>query len=234
MRIHYFRPASVDPETLEELWNFYSQYAQFVDKHIWKKFLFESDQIVTIRDKDHSIKGCSTIIEHIVRWKKRRYGLIYTGLTSYHPEFRGKQFTQRVGFQSFLKFKLKHPFTPAYWLVFSSTYKSYLLVSRNFFTFWPSQRENFPERESFLIRDIMEKRFHQDWNPETGIIPGHGQLCFYEEPRNSSTSTTNSDIDFFHKKNPGIKQGDAVVCIAPLSLRNWMKIMLRALRSVIF
>lgn len=234
MRIHYFRPESLDPKTLEELWNFYSQYAQFVNKDVWQKFLFESDQIVTIQGKDHSIKGCGTITQHIAHWKKRHYGLIYTGITAYHPELRGKRYTQRIGFQSFLKFKLKHPFTPAYWLFFASTYKSYLLMSRNFSTFWPSQKENFPERENFLIRDIMEKRFHQDWNPETGIIPGHGQLCFYEEPHNSSTSQANTDIDFFHKKKLDIKQGDAVVCIAPLSLSNWIKIMLRYLRSMIF
>jgi hypothetical protein len=150
-------------------------------------------------------------------------------MTAYHPELRGKNLTQRIGFRSFLRFKLKNLFVPTYWLFFAGTYKSYLLMSRNFSKFWPSQQSRFPEKEYHLIQDIMQNRFHQDWNANTGVLSGQGGLHFYEGINSGKIPKGDPNADFFYQQNPGVAQGDALICIAPLSLQNWFKIVGRSL-----
>lgn len=232
IKIHYSKALSLNTNTVGEIWNFYNQYIHFVDKALWHKFLFESDQVFVIRDKNNAIQGCGTIAQHIVHWKNKKYGILYTGITAYHPEFRGKNLTQRIGFRSFLRFKLKNLFVPVYWLFFAGTYKSYLLMSRNFSKFWPSQQSRFPEKERHLIQDIMQNRFHQDWNANTGVLSGQGGLHFYEGINSGKIPKGDPNADFFYQQNPGVAQGDALICIAPLSLRNWFKIVGRSLWTV--
>lgn len=229
MKINYFKPSHLDAHTIDEIWNFYSQHIRFADQSLWRKFLFDSDEIFIVRDRNNCIQGCGTLSHHVVRWKKRRYGILYTGITAYHPEFRGKNLTQKIGFRSFLRFKFKNLFLPTYWLFFSGTYKSYLLLSRNFYEFWPRKNAYFPEREKHLIQDLMQNRFHQDWNSETGVLYGQRQLSFSEGSNPTHIPAGDANVDFFRKQNPGVDQGDALICIAPLSLFNWAKIVGRCL-----
>lgn len=57
------------------------------------------------------------------------------------------------------------------WLFTASTYKSYLLMSRNSSTYWLRPEARWPMRERVIVDDVMRKTGEGGLDRETGVIP---------------------------------------------------------------
>ena len=86
---------------------------------------------------------------------------------------------------------------------------------------FPRAGRRFPPRESAYVEQVLE-RIGSQWNPATGVI-ARGGVSFYREGRVDKEDVNQSDPDiaFYITANPGQAEGDSLVCLAPLTLRNF-------------
>jgi hypothetical protein len=145
--------------------------------------------------------------------------------------WRGRNLLQKLGFRTFLRERLRHPLRPIYWFFDTFSYKSYLLLPRNFRTYWPRHDRPTPPAQAALIDALAGKVYGPAWRPDRGIVVRSGQKRLRETAaplvlaRDSDPALT-----FFPRANPGHAEGDMLVCLCPLDLANWLSLAARAMR----
>src|SRR6185436_8055249 len=110
-------------------------FSRFVarDRSAFEANLFGAGELARYRDADGRLRG---FIVNSLCFEGGRI-VIYTLYAAFDPEVRGSNLSQREGLRWFIRSKLAHPFTPCAWMFTASTYKSYLLLPRNFVEYWP-------------------------------------------------------------------------------------------------
>jgi hypothetical protein len=105
------------------------------------------------------------------------------------------------------------------WFLISEGYKTYLLLSRNFLTFWPRRGVDTPPWARDLIVTLARRRFGDALDegaldlrfrgahdrPKAGVAPVEGEL--------------DPGIRFFVEANPGHAEGDELCCLGVLDAR---------------
>jgi hypothetical protein len=142
------------------------------------------------------------------------------------PQVRGCNLIHRVGGGSFLRYRARHPTRPVYWLFTASTFHSYLLLVRNFETFWPRAGVPWPTRERVLIEAAMRRVDDPAWDPEAGVLRRNGASRYREgvvddEPGILQHPVLGPAVRFYREQNPRQVEGDSLVCLCPLSAANW-------------
>src|SRR6185437_1304710 len=168
--------------------------------------------------------GAVDVIE--VEHEGQTHALLYTHWAAYDPEVRGSNLTQHVGVRCFLRYRARHPLRPVYWLFTASTFHSYLLLVKNFASFWPRQGEAFPPREHAIVEAAMRALDDPSWDPASGVLRRKGASRYREgvvddDPRVLDHPVVGAAVRFYRERNPGQVEGDSLVCVCPLSLSNW-------------
>jgi hypothetical protein len=63
--------------------------------------------------------------------------LLFTGRVCLSPALRGRNVIHRVGLRFYLRQRAEAPLTPLDWLYGAATWHSYLVLARNFSSYWP-------------------------------------------------------------------------------------------------
>lgn len=136
--------------------------------------------------------------------------------------YRVQNLIQRAGLDSYLRAWRRQPLTPIYWVVDTFSYKSYLLLSHNFVESWPAADRPLPAWEAGLLQWFASQRYGEAWEPERGVIQSSGHKRLKEGVAAiDEASLRHPDIRFFAERDPHHARGDLLLCLAPLSLRNW-------------
>jgi hypothetical protein len=164
------------------------------------------------------------------QFRGRRLAVINTTHVLIRENWRGRNLLQKLGFRTFLATRLRYPFRPIYWFFDTFSYKSYLLLPRNFRRFWPRHDEPTPEPRRALIDQLATEFYGPAWRPARGIAVRSGQ----KRMRASAaplvlTPDSSPELQFFAGANPGHAEGDMLVCLCPLTLGNWVSVARRAL-----
>jgi hypothetical protein len=168
-----------------------------------------------------------------VTYAGRDLVVLYTSHVLIDEAHRGQNLIQRIGFRTFLETRLRFPLRPIYWFFETFSYKSYLLLPRNFRDYWPRFDRETPSWERGLMHE-MASRFHGPaWQRERGVISRSGR----KRLRVDTAPLTSADVDnphlaFFARITPGHADGDMLACLCPLSARNWLAAGLRALKRI--
>jgi hypothetical protein len=156
--------------------------------------------------------------------------VIYTSHVLLREEYRGHNLIQRAGLLTFLRTRLRFPFRPVYWFFDTFSYKSYLLLPRNFREYWPRFDRQTPERERALMNQLATQFYGEAWRPAQGIVARSGRKRLRPETAPIDEKLATPEVDFFVRANPGHAEGDMLVCLCPLKATNWLSVGVRALR----
>ena len=96
--------------------------------------------------------------------------------------WRGRNLVQKLGARTFLAARLRYPFRPIYWFFDSLSYKSYLLLPRNFRTFWPRYDAPTPEPQAALIDQLATQTYGPAWRPARGVVVRSGRRSACAQP----------------------------------------------------
>jgi hypothetical protein len=167
--------------------------------------------------------GAVDVLERSV--EGRTHGILFTHWAALHPDLRGRNVIQKVGARYFLRYRLAHPLRPVHWLFTASTFQSYLLLARNFQTFWPRPGAPWPARERRLVDEVMAESEARGWDPVAGVLERDGASRYREgvvedDPKLLDHPTLGPVIRFYHLQNPGQGKGDSLGCLCPLTLAN--------------
>lgn len=220
----------LDAAARAELFEFCDRFSSR-HQHRFEAQLAKDETVFIVRGSatGHMV-GFGTLTVNDVTWQDEKAIVIYVGWTMISPEFRKNGIPQRLGFNAFLKQRLKHPTRNIYWMMTSSTLNSYLVLVRNFRDSYPQAGRRFPPRESAYVEQVLE-RLGSQWDPATGVI-ARGGVSFYREGRVDKEDVNQSDPDiaFYITANPGQAEGDSLVCLAPLTLKNFAYIAQRQMQ----
>jgi hypothetical protein len=222
--------AEMTPHAWDEVWgltqSFYDterDYAEGKLKQHQRTALFRSAG-------DRALIGMASLDVYPVAFEGRKLAVIYTSHVLIQQRYRGQNLIQRLGFRTFLGARARWPLRAIYWFFDTFSYKSYLLLPRNFQQFWPRYDRATPAWEQALMNQLAGQTYGAAWRPESGVVERSGRKRLRPEVAPLDEKVARApDLEFFRRVNPGHAEGDMLVCLCPLSAANWLSIGVRAI-----
>ncbi len=161
-------------------------------------------------------------------WQGRRHCLIATGRVCLTPELRGRNVIHQVGLRYYLRERRAHPRWPIYWLFAASSYRSYLVMARNFREYWPRPNATLPERERALLASVADLLDPPSGDPARADHP-YSDLVYRDgDVAIDPEALRDPDVAYYASINPDPAHGGFVVALAPLTVSNWATAFSRA------
>lgn len=221
------RTADLSEQDRDELWSLFVLTAR-TTREVFDQRLSAMDELwrLHIAGELMGFGGVSTLHVEV---GGRRCCVLFTGRVYLRPEARGGNVIQRVGAGYFLRERLRHPLMPIYWMFSAATYKSYLLLARNFGQYWPRPGAELPAHERAIVAAVFAAQNNRDFDANAGIVrEPHVSWSDAAVPDDAALQA-DPDLAFYATRNPGHGGGDVLVCLAPLTVRNWVSIATRAM-----
>jgi hypothetical protein len=178
-----------------------------------------------------ALLGMASIDVYPAQFRGRRLMVISTAHVLIREHARGRNLVQKVGLRTFLEIRARYPFRPIYWFFDSFSYKSYLLLPRNFRDFWPRYDRLTPEAPAALLDQLATAMYGPAWRPARGVAVRSGQKRLRETAAPlTHLPQPDPNLEFFARANPGHAEGDMLICLCPLTLANWLCVARRALQ----
>ena len=207
----------------DEIWTLTAEFYD-IERAYAEAELRKRQSVALIRMND-ALLGMASIDIYPARFRGRRIAVIATTHVLLRENWRGRNLLQRLGFRTFLATRLRYPLRPIYWFFETFSYKSYLLLPRNFVEYWPRHDQPTPEAAAALIDDLAGHAYGPAWRPARGIAVRSSRLRLREHVSPLAPGLdAGPDVEFFARVNPGHAEGDMLVCLCPLTLRNWLSV----------
>lgn len=137
------------------------------------------------------------------------------------PAYRGRGVTYGFGILRALREKLRHPFTPVWYLGTLVHASSYHLLCKYFPLVWPRPGREAPGRMQQAARTLADSFPDPPVTPADPFIRRVGWITV-ESPQETALNRRGdrADVRFFKARNPGYAQGHGLVVVVPMSFRN--------------
>jgi len=221
----------VKPRFWDEIWGLTQRFYETTREYA-ELSLKQRQHLVLFRERDTcALIGMASMDLFPVAFDGRKRVVIYTAHVLLLEAYRGHNLLQKVGFRAFVSARLRYPLRSIYWFFDTFSYKSYLLLPRNFQEFWPRYDQRTPTKHEILIDTIAKEVYGDAWRPTQGIVVRSGQKRL--KPGTApleALSMRTPELEFFARVNPGHAEGDMLVCLCPLTLPNWLHLAHRAIQ----
>ncbi|HEY4999614.1 MAG TPA: hypothetical protein VII36_10740, partial [Usitatibacter sp.] len=183
---------------------------------------------------DGRLVGLAALDVYPTTFEGRKVAVIFTSHVMLDEPFRGQNLLQRLGWRMFVRTRLRFPLHAIFWFFDSFSYKSYMLLRRNFRDFWPRRERATPPWEQGLMNHLATQMYRDAWRPELGIVrrTAHKRLRPETAPLQADYDR-DPDLAFYARANPGHAEGDMLVCLCPLTLANLVTLGVRARRRAL-
>jgi hypothetical protein len=220
---------SLAPAEFDEIWAVTERYVD-TNRTFFEPKLRALPEIGLWRERGGALVGLVGLDVYPVEWEGKTSTIIFTSSVVIDERFRGRNLVLKTGLRILLREKLRRPHARAYWFFDTFSYKSYLILSRNLNEFWPRRDRVTPDGVARFVDHLARRHYGDDWSPATGVVRRSGQKRLL--PATAPIDTTVSadpDVSFFQSVNPGHRDGDMLVCLAPLSVQNLLGALCNAL-----
>jgi len=221
------KTTQLTPRDWDDIWLLTSEFYD-VDREYAERELRRRQNIATFRIGDALI-GMAVIDTCLTTFRGRHIVVFHTSHLLLREPWRGRNLVQKLGARTFLAARLRYPLRPIYWFYDALSYKSYLLLPRNFRTFWPRFDSPTPEPQAALINQLATQAFGPAWRPARGVVVRSGLRRL--RPTTAPLildSDSEPALSFFARANPGHASGDTLVCLCPLTASNWLSLARKA------
>ncbi|MGH7618635.1 MAG: hypothetical protein ACREPM_15555 [Gemmatimonadaceae bacterium] len=212
--------ATLTPKELDDIWAVTDRYVD-TTRDVYEHKLKALPEVGLWRTRGGMLVGLVSLDTYRVRFEGRESIIFFTSSVVIDAAYRGRNLVVRTGLRMVMREKLKRPWLPAYWFFDTFSYKSYMLLPHYFGEFWPRRDRSTPLATRRFIDELARRRYGASWIAERGIVErsGHKRLRPTTAPV-GETMLRDPDIAFFEHANPGHRDGDMLVCLAPLTPRN--------------
>ncbi len=218
--IHIRPTSSLSALELDEIWALTDRYID-TNRPYFERKLQELPEIGLWRVRGGELAGMVSLEVYPAERQGQTATIIFTSSVVTDERFRGRNLVLKTGLRLLAREKLRRPQARAYWFFDTFSYKSYLLAVRNLGDFWPRRDRPTPPDTAAFIDQLARNRYAEDWIAGAGVVRRSGQK------RLRSTTApieekllSDPDVRYFESVNPGHRDGDMLVCLAPLTLRN--------------
>jgi hypothetical protein len=210
--------AELTPAQWDEIWILTQEFFD-VDRAYAEAELEQRQRIALFR-MNGALLGMAAIDVFTETFRGRPQEIIFTSHVLLRENWRGKNLLQKLGWRTFLARRLRHPLRPIYWFFDTFSYKSYLLLPRNFREFWPRYDHAVPEAPAALIGQLAARIHGPAWRPARGVAVRSGQKRLRETTAPLILARdSDPNLEFFSRVNPGHANWVTLVHRAVLRLR---------------
>jgi hypothetical protein len=227
MRSHRQRTASLGPQDWERIWAFACRYTE-ASRELFEQSLRRREHLCSAVDGAELV-GIAAVDTAAVRFEDRTVVRIFTSNTLIAESHRGRNLIQRWALGELVRARLRHPLSAIYWFFDTFSYRSYLLLCRNFHDYWPRRDTPTPPALLRLMDAFATPLYGDAWDVARGLVRANGKRLKEFVSPIDDRARANPDVQFFEARNPGHADGEMLVCLAPLHARNCALIAGRAL-----
>jgi hypothetical protein len=219
---------ALQPGDWDELWGFAERFTD-TTREVFEASVREKKVFVFIRERaTRRLVGIGGIDLYAVEWQGERRWVIYAGNTVFEEGVRGFSIVQQVGFQTYLKARLRHPLEQVFLFFDTYSFKSYLMLPRNFAEYWPRHDQATPPHVLAFQDHLGRLRYGDRWDAARGLCTRGNRKLKPWVARITEDERQDPHIAYYAARNPGYAEGDMLAVLVPLHARNWVQ----ALRSV--
>lgn len=137
------------------------------------------------------------------------------------PEYRGRGAAYAFGMIRAAAEKIRHPFTPIYYLGTLVHASSYHLFCKYFSQVFPHPAHETPARMQEIARELIDS-FSDPPVSESDPFVRDVQWVTIETPQEKALNRRGdrADVQFFKARNPGYTKGHGLVVVVPITVGN--------------
>lgn len=224
---------SLSPGEMDEVWALTDRYVES-EREFFERKLREVPEVLLFRNARGELVGVSSVDVYPVRHGGRTEWIIFNANAVVDEAYRRRGILERAGAWTFLRLKRRRPLARAWWMFDTFSYKSYLLLPRSFRDFWPRRERGTPGEVRALLDRLARERYGDAWDPARGVVrrSGKKRLRPHTAPVDAAL-LADPDVRFYEEVNPGHREGDMLVCLCPLTLRNMLHMARSRLRRLV-
>lgn len=198
-----------------------------------ERFFRDLDQkhfVIVLEDRHGELMGFSTLLLLQEQLDGETVDVVFSGDTVIDPAHWGSKALQTAFGRFCLERKLAHPRRRLFWLLLTKGFRTYLLAVNYFPRTFPKPGQT-ASSSLIAFRDGLATRlWGQAYDPTREIL-------HYDTARDRvraplapppAEALHNDAVRFFMTKNPGAEDGDELVCLVPLPLRDIARALVRA------
>ena len=180
----------------------------------------EDTRIQLFLDDDGAVIGYCAL--HLFRRKVLgRESLVLRAEAGLCPDYRGRSMTYGIGIARAAEVKLRHPFTPFYYLGTLVHTSSYHLFCKYFPQIFPHHSRDDPPRLRQIAQELIESFDDPAVSEHDPFVRDVGWVTIETNAEKSlNRRGDRSDVRFFKARNPGYPQGHGLVVVVPLTVAN--------------
>jgi hypothetical protein len=184
----------------------------------------ERTRIRVFRRADGAMVGYAAVHRHPMTVLGRRV-TVFRAQAGLLPEYRAHGATFLFCVLELLRYRLRHPLAPVFYLGALVHPSSYLVFVRHFAGVHPRRDCEIPHSTYRLMVAMADGFGVPPVDPSDPLVRRDGWVTRQAKP--FWETTADPDVVFFRNRNPGYRQGHGLVVLVPMSLSN----LLRALCS---
>jgi hypothetical protein len=205
----------------EALWNVYQRHFD-AGREQFNASLNRADQVIRFRERrTQRLRGLVVVALRPTEHGGRRFFWLWAGALAIDRDCRGKWLLERSGIYFLIRFRLRHPLVPLFWIYESISFQSYRMMARSFEIFWPHPERKLPNWEGEVIEKLAYEHYPERWDSESRVLRPTGKKRVRSDSSHTSVTTAEPLRAFYNSVNPDAELGASIVLLAPL---NWSNI----------
>jgi hypothetical protein len=214
----YFRPiSSVSVSHIRQMYELYEQYYENTSLDIFLKDLSKKSGVILVeRTSNDQLVGFSTQTFLDLKVDGKRVRGIFSGDTVIEKAYWGNNALANTFYRRLIIERFKRPFTPFYWFLISKGYKTYLLMTNNFYNYYPNVNGK-DDKYKRITQAYCSALFPEAFDSKNMLLDfGHDYVRLKEDVAGITPElkAANPHIAFFDKVNPTWHRGTEVPCLA--------------------
>ena len=225
-------PDELSPREMDEAFALLGRHFEGVSHAQFARDLSEKNVILTLHDgASGALLGFSTMLVYETRVGNAPVSVVCSGDTIVDPSAWNSPALPREWIAAVNRLRARYPNGPYYWLLITSGFRTYRLLSTFWRTFYPRHDAATPPHEQQILDALAAERFGDRYDRATGVVR-------FERPQVlrphlagvPDERTADPHVEFFVRRNPGHAAGDELACLCELAESN----LTRAGRRMVF
>jgi len=218
-KTHKVKDYSVEDRLV--LFNLFNKFYENASLESFLKDFNEKDKVIVLYDKNDTPQGFSTIkiFDQFVVESNKTVRVFFSGDTIVHPDFWGKHNLNIHIALNMFKAKIMSPHRHTLWLLLTKGYKTYLLLTNSFDSYYPRLSKKTPQSIQILMNSIGKSLYSKAYDETTGLVKvkGRDKLASFVAPIDADLCIREPKINFFQEKNPSWLDGEELLCVGNIS-----------------
>ena len=209
-------PEELSPRDRAEMVDLFNQHFDGVTRDQFERDLAEKNVVLTLRDgATDALAGFSTMLVYETSVDGSPISVVCSGDTIVDPSAWSSAALPREWIAAVNRLRRDYRNGPYYWLLLTSGFRTYRLLSTFWQRFHPRHDALTPPDQLHLMNALATERFGERFNRVAGVVRfDRPQMLKAHLAGIPPERLTDPHVACFARLNPGHARGDELVCLA--------------------